>query len=298
MMATVRAGSLDGRFRFDAERWASVEGRPEADRVRCPLCLIGLDRTAVETRELTVEHIVPRALGGRLTTLTCRRCNNTQGSRLDRHVVEAARARDASEGHDTFRTTVTVGGASLEAELAWTPDRSAANVLTIIPGASDPRQVQAVQDNMVDGAEVRMSFSYGYVPNRLWLGLLRAAYLCVFRTLGPAYALDSSVVWVRRQIREEDPPSPHLGRIVRAMKTPPDAERYDLVPLDVKLKHRTDRHIYLVLVQTRSRLTTTHAVALPRAGSGDAGGPEILADVLDEIGGKRLVVRARSNDGG
>lgn len=252
----------------------------------------------METRELTVEHIVPRALGGRLTTLTCRRCNNTQGSRLDRHVVEAARARDAAEGHGTFRTTVTVGDASLEAELAWNPDRSAANVLTIIPGASDPRQVQGVQDNMVDGAEVRMTVSYGYMPNRLWLGLLRAAYLCVFRTLGPSYALDPSVAWARRQIREEDPPSPHLERIVRAMKTPPNAARYDLVPLDVKLKHRADRHVYLVLVQTRSRLTTTHAVALPRAGSAGAGAPEILAEVLDEVGGKRLVVRAKSNDDG
>ena len=290
--------SLRARFRFEAERWASVEGRPEADSVKCPICLRDLDRTAVETRELTVEHIIPRALGGRSTTLTCRRCNNAQGSRLDRHVVEAARARDASKGHGTFRTTVSVGGSSFQAELAWTPDRSAANVLTIIPGASDPRQVQAVQDNMVDGAEVRMSFSYGYVPNRLWLGLLRAAYLGVFRALGPSYALDPSVAWVRRQIGEEDPPSPYLARIVRMMETPPDAARHDVVPLDLKLKHRADRHVYLVLVQTRSKLTTTHAVALPRAGSGDVGRPEILAEVLDEIGGKTLVVRPRSSDDG
>jgi hypothetical protein len=121
----------------------------------------------VETGDLTVEHIVPRALGGRSTTTTCRRCNNTQGSRLDRHVVETARARDAAADLGTFRTTMRVGGASLQAELAWTPDHSATNVITIIPGASDPRQVRAVQDGLVDGAEVVMSFSYGYVPNRL-----------------------------------------------------------------------------------------------------------------------------------
>jgi hypothetical protein len=269
-----------------------VEGRSEADSMKCPICLRGLDRTALETRELTVEHIIPRTLGGRLTTLTCRRCNGTQGSRLDSHVVKAARSRDALAGHGTIRTTVSGGESSFEAELALNPDPSVTNVITIIPAASDPRQVQAVQDGMVDGAEVRMSLSYGYVPNRLWLGLLRAAYLGVFRTLGPSYALDPSVAWVRRQITGEDSPSPHLARIVRMMmKTPPGAARHDVVLLDLKLKHRADRHAYLVLVQTRLKLTTTHAVVLPRAGSGDAGRPEVLAEVLDEIGGKTLHVR-------
>ena len=203
----MRAGSLEARFRFEAQRLASIEGRREADSMKCPICLRDLDRTAVETGDVTVEHIVPRKLGGRSTTLTCRRCNNTQGSRLDRHIVEAARSRDASEGHGTFRTTVSVGGSSLQADLAWTPDRSAANVITIIPGASDPRQVQAVQDSMVDGAEVRMSFSYGYVPNRLWLGLLRAAYLVPAKGLNKVAGKPFKVSEVVRGIRAawEDP---------------------------------------------------------------------------------------------
>jgi hypothetical protein len=37
------------------------------------------------------EHIVPGALAGRLTTLTCRSCNNDDGSELDAHLIQRVR---------------------------------------------------------------------------------------------------------------------------------------------------------------------------------------------------------------
>ena len=69
-----------------------TELRPETvDEVVCPLCLARFGIDAVEDGRLSREHIVPSALGGKLLTLTCRLCNNTLGSDLDRHLVNAMR---------------------------------------------------------------------------------------------------------------------------------------------------------------------------------------------------------------
>jgi len=53
--------------------------------VKCPLCLDVFGRDALETGALTLEHPIPRKTGGRLRTLSCKRCNNKHGSRLDSH---------------------------------------------------------------------------------------------------------------------------------------------------------------------------------------------------------------------
>jgi hypothetical protein len=132
---------------------------------------------------------------------------------------------------------------------------------------------------MQDGAEVGLSFSFGYIPNRLWLGLLRAAYLGVFRTLGYSYALAPSATWIRRQIAEHDPPSPYLDRIVRMMEPPFRSLRRGFLGLD--LSQHLGRPVYLALLQTKLKLTATYAVALPHAGASELGQPEALADALD-----------------
>jgi len=51
------------------------------DSLICPLCW-----SEVRFESLTLEHIVPKSLGGRRETLTCRNCNESIGRELDNHL--------------------------------------------------------------------------------------------------------------------------------------------------------------------------------------------------------------------
>ena len=86
---------LERRFYFE-EKWLAVAvGRSEASVVKCPICLSEFGWQDVLAGRLRDEHAISRKLGGRIVTLICKVCNNAQGSGLDKHVVEAARIRDA-----------------------------------------------------------------------------------------------------------------------------------------------------------------------------------------------------------
>ena len=51
----------------------------------CPICALPFQRKALDSKELTLEHIPPEAQGGKGIALTCSKCNNTAG-----HTVDAA----------------------------------------------------------------------------------------------------------------------------------------------------------------------------------------------------------------
>lgn len=56
------------------------------DKVMCPLCMTYFDRSALNTKSdnhLTLEHVPPESVGGKVATLTCKLCNNQAGSKLD-----------------------------------------------------------------------------------------------------------------------------------------------------------------------------------------------------------------------
>jgi hypothetical protein len=59
-----------------------------------------------------------------------------------------------------------------------------------------------------------LNLSLGYVPGRAYLGLLRIAYLTMFKRLGYRYILSPAAGVIRRLISEFKRPAPELGRIV------------------------------------------------------------------------------------
>ena len=56
----------------------------------CPICGDGHGQAALQTGELTLEHVPPDSVGGKAITLTCRRCNNPAGGTVDAAVSQRA----------------------------------------------------------------------------------------------------------------------------------------------------------------------------------------------------------------
>lgn len=280
---------LEARFNLEAERLALAEGRLEASVVKCPICLATFGRQDLLAGRLTEEHPISRKVGGRMVTITCKVCNSTQGSRLDKHVVKAARTRDAFAGHGTLRSTVRIGDAKFEAEVDLKPDVMETNTIAAIEKASHPKQIQAGVQHLVSGVqELKLSISFGYNQDKLLLGILRAAYRGVFRNHGYTYALSPSVTAVRRQITGEDEPDIHLGQIVTEIQTPKISLRDGFREID--LHPSTGEPIHLVLVQTKLILTTTYAVLLPHAGPAMENLLERLAAMPGALKGRTISV--------
>jgi hypothetical protein len=82
----------DKLFRTYARNFSLVlsKGRPditiEEEIYACPLCSKLFGRSNLT--DLTLEHVPPKALGGRISLLTCKNCNSSHGHSLDSHLVK------------------------------------------------------------------------------------------------------------------------------------------------------------------------------------------------------------------
>ena len=166
----------------------------------CPLCLRVIAPGASLADQVAEEHVVPETLGGRLTTLTCRQCNNSAGAELEAHLVQRvlidARKRPVE-------AIVDIGGAVHRAEVHF--PGSAADGFRIfgIPKQSDLRQVAEAQRLLSEGAnEIRLRLNFGYVVLRTAAALVRSAYLLMFRNFGYRYVLDPSAAVIRDHLAD------------------------------------------------------------------------------------------------
>ena len=166
----------------------------------CPICMRPVAPTPVLTDVVAEEHVVPKSLGGRLTTLTCRRCNNSAGSKLESHLVRRVRI-DAGKAPSSMR--LQVGGAVQRGKIYVSPDEGEPIRIEIVDKQSDPRQAPELERLVKEGVEeMHLSVNSGYIPLRTAVALIRSAYLLMFRTFGYRYVFDCSADVVRDQVAD------------------------------------------------------------------------------------------------
>lgn len=183
------------------------------DSLICPLCW-------QETRfnELSIEHIVPGAVGGSSTVLTCRKCNNEHGSQLDAHLVQYQKIADAFQGHGMIPSELYINGKRLVANLEWREQRKN---FVVVGNATDPRIHAQIQAEFQSGAvdEINFTLSYGYAKQQLDTAILRAAYLITFWRFGYPYVTNEIVQILRRRICDRSLDYPRLGSLIVELQT-------------------------------------------------------------------------------
>ena len=212
-----RLERLFDRYSADLRRFA-----PDLDdHFGCPLCLRGLRRVADLRDIVAEEHVVAEALGGRIVTLTCRQCNNIDGTNLDAHLIQRVRI-EANEAPVKVRTRM--GDAHMGAEMDGAPDEAEPIPIRVIESQSDPRQVEEVIRLLREGeTEMKLEMNFGFNANRSLVALVRSAYLLMFRVFGYEYVLDPSAAAVREQLKTPIERTPVLNGIIWKMgETIPD----------------------------------------------------------------------------
>jgi hypothetical protein len=226
------------------------------DTLACPLCLAEYGLTNIT--DLTREHIVPSKLGGRSETLTCRKCNNTQGSRLDSHLINAMKSMDAVEGTEPIATSLGSDKGKIVAELllrGGTPDNR--NTIRIVGPASNMEAVQALRNSLRDGFTLDLKMSFSFIPERYCRAAFRAAYLSIFKVEGYQYALSAGAEQVRNTLAEG---VPVLERVV--MEAFPERDpATDLLVMPASFNDVGE--YYVVLLRLRTNRTRYITVFLP-----------------------------------
>ena len=180
----------------------------------CPLCfrvfgIEALDEGA-DARDpvLSVEHVVPESVGGRIVTLTCRVCNNRDGSEIDAHLTRRFRFEDsfAGLGDEPIKARLRAKGGHKTQAVDWhiRGGDQPHFVLYGVPKASHPDAPNEILAAMHGGRSIDFLFESDFIAARSRIALIRAAYLMLFRYFGYGYLRYGTAEIVREQIKRYD----------------------------------------------------------------------------------------------
>ena len=157
----------------------------------------------VAFEDLTLEHVIPKALRGSRETLTFKDCNELAGKDLDNHLVGYQRYLEAWDGHGSLEMEMDVNGHRLAVRMTRDPSKPSTD-FQIIGKASSPTAIEATRREFENGNVDQMNakFSYGYNDRRRQLALLRAAHLASFHRFGYPFASRPGLQRIRQLVQE------------------------------------------------------------------------------------------------
>jgi hypothetical protein len=231
--------------------------RPDlAETVVCPLCLREFDPSRINL--LSVEHAIPSELGGTIETLTCTKCNNRDGSNLDKHFVSAMKAMDSLEGRTPIKAKMNRYG-HIAMNLHLTKGTSDAPItMAIVEKASRESAVEELRlKPPKHGDSLTLHLDFGFIPERYRKAALRAAYLSVFDIERYEYVQSEGGAQVRRVLNGQEPLEPGVVTEAYPDKKPPS----DALIMPARLDDIGE--YYAVLLRVRSARTRYLCVFLP-----------------------------------
>ena len=158
----------------------------------CPICFRLFSIEALSDsydNPLQLEHVPPGKLGGKVKLLTCKQCNNTDGSKLESHLKQKLHEYEFADGIPDSGIDIR-GRIQDEADLAAILYNQGRNNFKIIfdpnPKRSHPKHVDKWHNIMATGnvPEFTLQIREGYPPFQAEVALLRIAYLWAFSTFG------------------------------------------------------------------------------------------------------------------
>jgi hypothetical protein len=250
--------------RYELVRTLFTEAATDLGNVRpdaghgfwCPLCLRAFKAADVDSTLLSIEHVIPSALGGHALTLTCTSCNTKQGSSIDKHLVQMMATMDALEGHGVIRAELHNDTGRVTANIGWrSGEPGDPREIRIVGKASNPAGVTAIRDMIGPGAELRTTLNFDFIPQQYWRAVVRAGYLSLFSHFGYAYALSHGGAQVRRILDGASPPSSIILDATPSMELPnqvliasvPEIKTAQFYVVVLRLCRRTTRHLAVFL---------------------------------------------------
>jgi HNH endonuclease len=190
-------------FERGAAAYAAVRAERHGEPIYpCPTCFTPFTVDAVADGRLSSEHVPPESVGGHDLVLTCKRCNNSAGTKLDADAAVKELVRSAIAGTHEHRERVkaAIGDLCVNAEVHLSGGRYSLVVPHHVNKPSTAENVKAVAR---PGTSITVQYRR-FSELGAKISWFRAGYLALFAAAGYRFALDPAIEIVRRQILECD----------------------------------------------------------------------------------------------
>lgn len=225
-----------------------------ANSLICPLCW-----KEVSESELSKEHIVPEAVGGRVKILVCTNCNSDLGSKLDSHLAARQSVADVFAGKKPFRTRIAAGGEQISANCFWT---ERGKHFVVIRKASSPKALSRMRMGLESGtiSNLEVGMEYGFNLLKSQAALLKSAYLILFKCYGYEYSRHDVVQKIRQVLSAPFQHRRTIESLVVELKSfiPPYEYQHFVIPGKIGAVE-----FFLVVIRLQRVTTTYHGVFLP-----------------------------------
>jgi hypothetical protein len=229
------------------------------DIVICPICFDRyFSRESLFSRELTLEHVPPRSLGGSVRTFTCKNCNNWAGSKLESQLNRELEFIDFMAGIQGVSQNIFYqlnGSPVLTATFSIRDDNQW--VLIGAPDRSNPRDLEQLRHILHSKPHDEWNFKLKFRPYRdrfPQAAQLRIGYLLAFGTLGYSFLMNPGLRVIRGQILHPQEKILPTWGIVRNNDLPDEALGINLVVQPAELQSFLVVYDLVTPQRTRSRV--------------------------------------------
>lgn len=172
----------------------------------CPLCFKIFDKNGLSQEyddHLTLEDVPPKTLGGNVKLLTCKICNNEQGSSLDKHLKEQLLTKDFSSGISNIKRK-----ARFKVDSKWNIGGTIHHTeeggikLLAIKGTSHEKHYHRIfKKGDVEMENIGITIFGEHKKSRARVAKLRIAYLWLISEFGYASLINPHMHLIREQIQ-------------------------------------------------------------------------------------------------
>jgi hypothetical protein len=171
------------------------------NRFLCPLCLNLIDISDLD--DITIAHIIPAAANGKISTWTCRKCNSSIGSDVDKwfgqYINTLVNKNNLFHGIKLF----TVNDIPIQGSIKYINN----SISLIIDSKRNPRNILEILKNQ-EQTESRKNISFT-VPllrnfDLINIGFINAAYLYGFSIFGYSWVMQDHFDSIREAINKRD----------------------------------------------------------------------------------------------
>lgn len=180
----------------------------------CPICLHSFTKDALKSdclNPLTFEDVPPKKLGGRVFTLTCKKCNNSGGRGIDIHLINALKEMDFNSFSPNAGAPVKFRVEDGEVNGRVDIDASGRVILRSDTKSSNPKHSEKLENlveskrHSIEGIPFEFVLTNQKADKRIAeVALLRVAYLMAFGTFGYGFIINDNLKDVRQQILNPD----------------------------------------------------------------------------------------------
>lgn len=183
-------------FDRGAAAYASVRAEQHAEPIYpCPICLTPFAVDALVDGRLSSEHVPPESVGGHELVLTCKRCNNSAGTKLDADAAVKELVRSAMAGTREHRERVraAIGDLRVNAEVHLSGGRYS---LVVPRHVNKPGTAAALKAAVQLGSSMTVEYRR-FSELGAKISWFRPGYLALSAVAGYAFALDPAMEIVR-----------------------------------------------------------------------------------------------------